>query len=288
MSIAQKGVRVVDNKGTVQYVDTSKWFSLGNNLYNKNKTGNIGIGLDTSVIPSARLVVSNGGNSSLPPLKLQYPLSGALADSVLTWNSADSTVRKIPAGTLLNNAWLRNGNAGTNPGTFASPGPDFIGTTDAAGFVIQTNNTERLRVLSAAPTQVGVATDAPAFTTPANTGAAIPTFGVDGTINATNYTNPVQTVTGGAWDMSKGATAKWTLAAGANTLTVTNMKAGMYGSIIVTNTGTSTISFGSGTNKVINGGGGAPTLTPVAGAVDVLSFLYDGTTFWWTVGNNFN
>ncbi|KAF2329012.1 hypothetical protein [Flavobacterium daemonense] len=111
---------------------------------------------------------------------------------------------------------------------------------------------------------------------------------VNGTVNANNYISPVQTVVGGTWDLSKGANAKWSLAAGANTLSLTNMKAGMYGTIIVTNTGTSTITFGGGVNKVINGGGGVVSLTPIANAVDVLSFMYDGSTFWWTVGNNYN
>ncbi len=188
--------------------------------------------------------------------------------------------------TPTSTAWLQGGNSVTTQRN--------LGTVSNFNLPIITNNIPRMTVLTSATvqtTQIGVATSVPTFTAPANTGATIPTFGVDGTVNATNYTTPVQPVFSGAaftWDMSKGSAAKWTMAAGANTLTVSNMKAGMYGSIVCTNSGTSTLTFSGGINKVINGGNGAPVLTPIANAVDILTYFYDGTTFWWTVGNNYN
>lgn len=154
---------------------------------------------------------------------------------------------------------------------------------------IQVNNTAGSGLNVYANGNVGINTNNPLFTTPTNTGANVPTFGVDGTVNASNYIAPVQTITGAAptWDLSKGPTGKWALQAGANTLKISNVKTGMYGVIILTNQGTSTLTLPTG-SKVINGGLGAPNLTQTAGAVDILSFLYDGINFWWTIGNNYN
>ena len=96
-----------------------------------------------------------------------------------------------------------------------------------------------------------------------------------------------------AWDMDSGTNASVTLA-GNRTLDLSNMEAGDTGTIIITQdaTGSRTITFGTvngggGTHKVVNGGGGAITLTATASATDILSFMYDGTTVWWTVGYNF-
>jgi hypothetical protein len=52
-----------------------------------------------------------------------------------------------------NSAWNSMGNSGTNPATH------FIGTTDNQGFVLKTNNLERMRVLSSG--EVGIGTNSP-------------------------------------------------------------------------------------------------------------------------------
>ena len=51
---------------------------------------------------------------------------------------------KGPVGPTPDNVWVKNGNAGTTPGTSG----DFIGTRDARDFVIGTNLVDRLRVTS--------------------------------------------------------------------------------------------------------------------------------------------
>jgi hypothetical protein len=58
-----------------------------------------------------------------------------------------------PLSSLVTNAWLLTGNAGTNPAV------NFLGTTDAQPLVIRTNNTERMRVT--ANGNVGIGTTAP-------------------------------------------------------------------------------------------------------------------------------
>lgn len=165
-----------------------------------------------------------------------------------------------------------------NTGVWLAYKSDYSAHTSSNSIIIKDNG------------DVGVGTNAPTFTNTANSGATIPTFGVDGTVNATNFTSPIQTLSSGsiAWDLSKGSNAKVTLSAN-STLTLTNMKSGMYGLIIVTQdaTGSRTLTI-SGTNKVICAGGGTVTLTGTANSTDILSFFYDGTNFWWTVGLNYN
>jgi hypothetical protein len=58
-----------------------------------------------------------------------------------------------PLSSLVTNAWLLTGNAGTNPAT------NFLGTTDAQPLVIRTNNTEWMRVT--ANGNVGIGTTGP-------------------------------------------------------------------------------------------------------------------------------
>jgi hypothetical protein len=113
----------------------------------------------------------------------------------------------------------------------------------------------------------------------------------DSTLNAPDYTSTFQTLTFGStttWDQTRGATAAVTLTGNA-TLSITNEAAGMYGLIRVKQdaTGSRTLTLPAG-SKVINGGGGAVSLTTAANAVDVLSYFYDGTNYFWTVGYNYN
>lgn len=46
--------------------------------------------------------------------------------------------------------WQTTGNSGTSPGTYASPGANFLGTIDNQDFAIRTYNTERMRFASTA------------------------------------------------------------------------------------------------------------------------------------------
>ena len=59
---------------------------------------------------------------------------------------------KGPVGPTPDNVWVKNGNAGTTPGTSG----DFIGTRDAKDFVLATNLAERIRITSAGNVGIGV------------------------------------------------------------------------------------------------------------------------------------
>ena len=72
------------------------------------------------------------------------------------------------------------------------------------------------------------------------------------------------------------------------------MRNGDYGTIIVTQdgVGSHTLTFnningGAGTHYVVNGGGGTPILTSNPNAIDILSFTYNGSAMYWTVGNDY-
>lgn len=97
---------------------------------------------------------------------------------------------------------------------------------------------------------------------------------------------------------SVSGTINWNMQANGNvgvrltangTLSITNVTAGMYGLIRVTQDGTGgrTLTLPAG-SRVINGGSSAVILTQTANAVDILTFFYDGTNYWWTIGNNYN
>lgn len=81
--------------------------------------------------------------------------------------------------------------------------------------------------------------------------------------------------------------AKVTLG-GNRTLDITGEVDGASGVLIVIqdSTGSRTLTL-PGSSKVIGGGAGAVTLSTVANSIDVLSWIYDGTNFYWTKGLNY-
>ena len=96
------------------------------------------------------------------------------------------------------------------------------------------------------------------------------------------------------WDVSGTSTNYELTLTGSITLNLNNVRNGDYGTIIVEQdgVGSHTLTFGTingaaGTHKVVNGGGGSPTLTSTPNAIDILSFTYNGTTMYWTVGNDY-
>jgi len=100
-----------------------------------------------------------------------------------------------------------------------------------------------------------------------------------------------QTLTDGAtitWTFGSGYNAMVTLG-GNRTLAISGATAGDYGTLIVTQdgTGSRTLTLPAG-SKVIGGGAGAITLTTTAGAVDIISFVYNGTSYLWNYGKNYN
>jgi hypothetical protein len=113
------------------------------------------------------------------------------------------------------------------------------------------------------------------------------------TIDPFNNIGSASTIT---WNVS-GVSANYEVTLTANTtLNISNVRNGDYGTIILKQdgVGSRTLTFGtingvSGTNrhKVSNGGGGNVFLTSNANAVDLLTFAYNGTNLYWTIGNDY-
>jgi len=136
-------------------------------------------------------------------------------------------------------------------------------------------------------------------------GTSVNNLGID--VNG----NVVSGTTGGGsssvnpfYDSGSGATITWNVSGqstnyiatltASTSLNLTNVRNGDYGTIILTQDGVGsrtltlgTVNGSATTHRVANGGGGSVTLTSNANAVDILTFTYNGTTMFWTVGNDY-
>lgn len=106
------------------------------------------------------------------------------------------------------------------------------------------------------------------------------------------YTEPSNSTF--TWDVSGTSTNYQTTLTANTTLNLTNVRNGDYGTIILTQdvVGGRTLTFGTingaaGTHRVVNGGGGSVVLTSTVNAIDILTFTYNGSGMYWTVGNDY-
>lgn len=110
-----------------------------------------------------------------------------------------------------------------------------------------------------------------------------------------SYVNIGSAGTSFTWNVSGDSTNyEVTLTGATTTLYLTGVRNGEYGTIIVNQdaVGGRTITLGTvngadATHKVVNGGGGFITLTSTATAIDILTFTYNGSVMYWTVGNDY-
>jgi hypothetical protein len=255
-------------------------------------------GLQSGSITTDSILVANGTSNAIARISVNQlnPISGLLPATKT--NSIDNTTfgqtwTWTGLGTSSGLTLNANSNTSTN-GIFSVANTAASGTGIVAR--IQSNSTAGTGVTVLANGNVGVGNSAPASVTSTTnntpTSASTNTLAVNGTVDAPIYASPVQALgskTGSfTWDVSLGANASVTLT-GNGTLALSNQKKGMYGLIIVSQdaTGGRTLTLPAG-SKVINGGAGAATLTTTGSASDILTFYYDGTNYWWTIGNNYN
>lgn len=91
------------------------------------------------------------------------------------------------------------------------------------------------------------------------------------------------------WNVGNGSNASVTLG-GNRTLSISNATAGMYGTLDVNQdaAGSRTLTLPAGSKVSSNWGSGTTIyLSTVGLATDVLSFYFDGTNYFWTIGKNF-
>jgi hypothetical protein len=84
------------------------------------------------------------------------------------------------------------------------------------------------------------------------------------------------------WNMNSGCTARLYLT-GATTLSISNTVSGDNGTLIVIQGTSGNITFPSGSKYP---GGTPPTLSG-SGQLDIFSFYYDGTSYYWNIGKNY-
>jgi hypothetical protein len=115
-----------------------------------------------------------------------------------------------------------------------------------------------------------------------------------GGVSIDPYNNVGSTGTSFNWNVS-GLSTNYEVTLTANTtLNLSNVRNGDYGTIILTQDGTGgrtltlgTVNGSATTHRVVNGGGGSVVLTSNGNAIDILTFTYNGSTMFWTVGNDY-
>jgi hypothetical protein len=137
----------------------------------------------------------------------------------------------------------------------------------------------------------GATTAAAALTALGAAPIASPTF--TGTLTAPIYASAPQNLTDAAtisWNPASGLNASVILG-GDRTLSFSTAPAsGSYGTLVITQDGTGgrTLTLPSGTNKVL---GSISTttvaLSSAANAKDILNFYFDGTTYFWNIGQGY-
>jgi hypothetical protein len=268
--------------------------------------GNVGIGsapgftagtsqekllVDAGTTSSFNAIVGRGSINNYLQLNIQNLSNGtsASSDVVATADNGNESINYVDLG-INSSTNTQNIMGAANDAYLYTTGNNFLIGTGAAAkaLVFMTGGTtqstnERMRIDGSG--NVAIGKTAPAYKLDVKGRGNF-----DSTVAAPSYTSTIQTLTSGAiaWDQTKGATATVTLT-GNSTLSITNAVAGMYGLIKVKQdaTGSRTLTLPAG-SKVINGGAGVVTLTTAANAVDVLSYFYDGTNYFWTVGYNYN
>jgi hypothetical protein len=156
----------------------------------------------------------------------------------------------------------------------------IFGTDSGEGFC-----RERMRILSDGKVGIGA-------TSPSTELDVTGSIKASNTITAPIYATTTQTLTDGAtitWTATSGLNAKVTLA-GNRTLAISGAPTGSYGTLVVTQdaTGSRTLTLPASSKVIGAASAGVVTLSTTANKVDILTFYYDGTTYFWNVGLNYN
>jgi hypothetical protein len=228
---------------------------------------------------TSALIAAVAGTDYQAPISLTTTGTGAATLSGTTLNipSVSSTVN---SGSISGTIAVANGGTGATILTGYVKGTGTTAMTASANIpVADVTGAAPL----ASPTFTGTVT-----TATINTGALSAT-----SVNTPIYASTPQALTDGetiSWNPTLGLNASVTLA-GNRTLSFTSTPAvGSYGTVVLTQdaTGGRTLTLPSTTNKVL---GSISTttvaLSSAANAKDILNFYFDGTTYFWNIGQGY-
>jgi hypothetical protein len=233
----------------------------------------------TAAAPGFRaLVAADIPATAISYGKIQNITAGKLLGSISSSAAAPGEVA-IGSGLSLTNGTL----AATSSGTVTSVAALTLGTTgnDIASSIANASTTPviSLNIPDASSSARGV------VTTGIQTIAGAKTF--SGAITAKNYITTVPAnitaATTTTLDFSTGNILKVSLGANITTLSVTNATAGTYLLEIIQG-GTYTVAFPAAWKW---SGGTAPTITATSGKTDIITIVYDGTTYFASAVQNF-
>jgi trimeric autotransporter adhesin len=128
--------------------------------------------------------------------------------------------------------------------------------------------------------------------------ANVTTVNTNGALTAASVTTPIyastpQVLADGStvvWNPTLGLNASVTLAGNRNLTFLSTPIAGAYGTLVVTQdaTGGRTLNLPSAANKVLGSTSTTTiSLSTAAGAKDIVNFYYDGTNYFWNVGQGY-
>jgi hypothetical protein len=208
--------------------------------------------------------------------------SGSFASAALATSLSDETgtgVAVFGTSPTISNLLL------SNMPTISTATTNYFYVGGSSGLLAQTG---QVQINAGGEVLIGGITDQGAYALQVGTGATY----IGGNLTyAQQLSSTKQTLTDGAtitWNWNSGTNAEVTLG-GNRTLSITNAIAGTYGTIRVVQDGTGSRTLAlPASSKVISGGSGAITLSTAASSVDVLTVYYDGTSYFWTYGKNYN
>ena len=241
--------------------------------FNQNTTGN-------AANVTGTVAVSNGGTGATTLSGLvKGNGTGAMTAAVagtdyLAPNGSAANLTNFP--TLNQNT---TGNAANVTGVVAVAN----GGTGAATLTGYVKGTGTTAMTASATIPVADVTGAAPLASPTFTGA----------VTAPIYATTPQALTFGSpisWNPANGLNASVTLTANGTLSFSSPPTAGAYGTLVVTQdgAGSRTLTLPTATNKVL---GSATTtaiaLSTAANAIDIVNFYYDGSNYFWTVGQGY-
>jgi len=313
LASAVTGTLPVANGGTGAITATAALTALGAQSTANLSTDMVTDALSTTKYPAVKTIkdyvtssVSTGAPDADGTTKGKIQLAGDLAGSstsplvVKLRGTPISSVAPTTAGHVLtydvngSATWAAPANsANTISGVVpvANGGTGLSSVTSGGAVYASSSSALTTGTLPLTAGGTGATTAAAALTALGAAPIASPTF--TGTVTAPIYASAPQNLTDAAtisWNPTSGLNAGVTLG-GNRTLSFSPAPAsGSYGTLVITQDGTGgrTLTLPSGTNKVLGSTSTtAVALSSAANAKDILNFYFDGTTYFWNIGQGY-